>query len=225
MKKELKWKKILRNSVLGTILVGLTVFGIGFYIDQKSTPYRIELDSAPPADAVMILGAFVSKDGNPSWVLQDRLEYGYLLYREGKAKKFLVTGDHGTPEYDEVNGMKNYLLAKGVPAEDIFLDHAGFDTYDSMYRAKEIFQVETLLISTQDFHMNRSLYIARQLGLDAYGFASPDRAEYRMGYLRFREAIAKVKAFMNLHIWRPKPIFLGSTIPINGDGRVTDDTL
>ena len=128
------------------------------------------ISDLPESDAVMVLGAKVYNNGKPSPVLRDRLDYGYELYAQGKVKKILVSGDHGQIDYDEVNIMKDYLIEKGVPREDIFMDHAGFNTYDSMYRAKAIFCIETLLISTQDFHIARSIYIARKLGIDAYGY-------------------------------------------------------
>jgi len=113
-----------------------------------------------------VLGAQVYSDGTPSPVLRDRLDYALVLYNSGKANKILVSGDHGTKGYDEVNVMKAYLMEKGVPREDIFMDHAGFDTYDSMHRAKSVFCVESLLISTQDFHIKRAIYIGRRLGID-----------------------------------------------------------
>lgn len=216
----MKWIRLL----IWTAAIGVTVMtGIRFYIDSFAEPYIVSVETAPQADAILILGAFVDGDGDPSPVLADRLEYGYQLYQAGKAPKILVSGDHGTSHYDEVNAMKEYLLKKGVPKEDIFLDHAGFNTYDSMYRAKEIFQIKSLLISTQAFHINRSIFIARNLGMDAYGYPSPDKEIYRMAYLNFRENLAKVKAFGDVVILRRTPQFLGESISIQGDGTITHD--
>jgi len=158
--------------------------------------------------------------GKPSLTLRDRLDHGYELYALGKAKKILVSGDHGQKDYDEVNAMKDYLMEKGVPREDIFMDHAGFNTYDSMYRAKEIFGVESLLICTQDFHIARSVYIARSLGIDAYGYPCDDNGiNTRLNKLR--ESFARVKAVADIFVKR-KPKYLGDAIPISGDGNMME---
>lgn len=218
-------KRVVKLSITLAIimLVGvLSFFGIQIYIDTYAGNYMVTPESAPVSDAVMVLGAFVYESGEPSPVLQDRLLYAYELYSKGKAKKILVSGDHGTKEYDEVNAMRSFLIEKGVPKEDIFMDHAGFDTYDSMYRAKEIFQVETLLISTQEFHIKRAIYLARRMGMDAYGYPSQDKAYYNMKYLNSRERLAKIKAFFDVDILRRKPKFEGVAIPIWKDGTVTE---
>ena len=172
---------------------------------------------------MMVLGALVHDDGRPSSVLEDRLRHAHELYVSGKAPKIIVSGDHGTEEYDEVNVMRNWLLARGVPAEDIFMDHAGFNTYDSMYRARDVFGVKRLLISTQQFHMARSLYIARRLGMDAHGYAATDEYLHRRKYLKFREFFAKGKVFLDVEIMKRSPKYLGEPIPITGSGVATVD--
>ena len=212
-------KILLLLSLIGAIIFG----GIQIYVNSFAKGRLVSPATAPAVDAVMILGAYVYENGNPSPVLQDRLDYGYQIYQAGKAKKIIVTGDHGTIQYDEVNAMKDYLLKKGVPAQDIFLDHAGFDTYDSMYRARDIFGVKSLIISTQQFHINRALYISQRLGLDSYGYPSEDKAIYHMYILNGRESLAKVKAVLETDILRNKPRLLGPKIPISGDGRATFD--
>jgi len=218
-KKILKWIFIPTACVL--LLAGLSFFGVQLYIAQFTKKYIIQdISEAPESDAVMVLGALVFSSGRPSPVLRDRLDFGYELYAQGKAKKILVSGDNGQIEYDEVNVMKDYLMEKGVPREDIFMDHAGFNTYDSMYRAKEIFCVETLLISTQDFHMGRALYIARKLGIEAYGYPNGNKGIY-MTRMQLRESFARVKAVMDVALKR-KPKYLGEKIPIDGDGILTE---
>jgi vancomycin permeability regulator SanA len=117
--------------------------------------------------------------------------------------------------------MRNYLLSKGVPSEDIFLDHAGFNTYDSLYRAKYIYQVDSIFISTQKFHMGRALYIGRKLGIDSYGYSSQDKAMYNMKYLYLREAFARIKAVFDTEIIKRESKFLGDPIPIQGNGEIT----
>lgn len=215
-------RKTLRKLAEITLLGLVIFFLIQNYIDYTAASYVKNIDEIPSSQAVMVLGAFVYED-TPSPVLQDRLDYALEVYQAGKAKKILVSGDHGTADYDEVNAMKNYLLKKGVPAEDIFSDHAGFNTYDSMYRARDIFEIKSLIISTQRFHITRSVYLARNLGIDAYGYPSPDKVAYHMEYLNLRESFAKGKAFLDVHILQRKPRFLGEKLPITGDGRITDD--
>ncbi|HWI54571.1 MAG TPA: ElyC/SanA/YdcF family protein [Desulfobacteria bacterium] len=174
------------------------------------------------ADAALILGARILKNGSPSQVLADRLNTGIELYKSGKVKKLLMTGDHGQVTYDEVNGMRHYAIDRGVPEEDIFMDHAGFSTYDSMYRARDIFMVKKAVIVTQEFHLKRALYIARSLGLDVIGVTADKRKYAGEGYLYFRELFARTKAVAQLAI-SMKPKYLGPAIPISGDGRATND--
>ena len=111
-------------------------------------------------DCILILGAGVRDDGSPTLMLADRLDQGLALYQQGAAPKIIVSGDHGSSGYDEVNTMKAYLVERGIPSEDVFMDHAGFSTYDSLYRARDIFQAQKLIIVTQKYHLYRALYIA-----------------------------------------------------------------
>ena len=223
-KDKRKYKKILKRSIIAIacmlVLGMLFFFGVQIYMAQSTKAYILSDPSeAPESDAVMVLGALVFGSGRPSPTLRDRLDYGYELYALGKAKKIIVSGDHGQKDYNEVGAMRDYLLEKGVPREDIFMDHAGFNTYDSMYRAKEIFGVENLLISTQDFHIARSVYIARRMGISAYGYPCVDIGNGR--HNRMRESLARVKAVIDTGI-RRKPRFLGESIPISGDGILTE---
>jgi len=170
----------------------------------------------------MVLGAFDFEDGRPSNVLADRLEKALELYSAGKAPKIILSGDHGAKDYNEVNSMRDYLLDKGVPREDLFLDHAGFNTYDSMYRAKEIFGVETMIISTQTFHINRAVYIARRMGIDAYGYPDTKWENHYKKRYGTRESLAKVKAVLDVEITKREPKYLGEPIPLNGNGIITE---
>jgi len=228
MKKILKLLNKKYIKIPAIIITVLFVLGIASYfliqshiINSTKSYISKDITALPECDAVMILGALVYSDTSVSPIVADRLEYGYELYTNGKAKKILISGDHGQENYDEVNAMMNYLLEKGVPREDIFMDHAGFNTYDSMYRARDIFQIETMLISTQDFHINRAVYIARSMGIDAYGYPCEDKSIYKMNYLNRRERLARVKAFVET-ITKRKPKYLGPVIPIQGNGIVTD---
>ena len=218
MKKFFKFVLIL--LMIAAVLF-VAFFGVQKYIDDFARGKLVTPQSAPECDAVMVLGALVD-GGDPSPILEDRLDHAFELYRNGKVKKILVSGDHGRVDYDEVNAMKQYLIDKDVPIDDIFMDHAGFDTYDSMYRAKEVFQVETLIISTQKFHINRALYIATKMGIEAYGYPSPDKDIYAMKYLNNRERLAKIKAFIDTDILKRDPKFGGEAIPISGSGTLTE---
>lgn len=217
-------EKRLLFALLGLFLFGLLlVLGIDATVRAGGSRYIENAEAVPPADAIMVLGARVFADGGVSDMLHDRLEVALQLYRQGKAPKLLVSGDHGRPDYDEVDTMRRYLTDRGVPEQDIFMDHAGFSTYESMYRAKAVFQVHTLIVVTQHYHLMRAVYNARVLGMEAYGVTS-DLQSYR-GISKFmlREMAARNKDFWLVRVLRPKPTYLGPVIPIKGDGRATDD--
>lgn len=224
MRKNLKRRIILLGFM--TIIIAAIILSVNQYVQQAGLKYISEAESAPEADAILILGARVYPDGNVSLMLNDRLTTGYELYEQGKAEKIIVSGDHGRKEYDEVNAMKSFLEGKDVPAEDIFMDHAGFSTYDSLYRARDIFQVKKILVVTQEFHLPRAVFIARELDLDAYGVVA-DKHIYHNVMLRseLREIAARNKDFLTAKILKPLPKYLGEVIPVTGDGRVTDDKL
>jgi len=181
-----------------------------------------DLNDVPKAQVALILGAKVFDDGRLSMMMQDRADSALELYESGKVGKLIMSGDHGTKTYDEVNTVKDYLLEKGVNPEDLFLDHAGFDTYDSLYRARDIFGVKSLIVVTQKFHLPRAVYIGRSLGMEAYGYVA-DRREY-LGMFRneLRESLARSKALLDV-VSGAKPKFLGEMIPIEGDSRLSWD--
>ncbi len=178
---------------------------------------------APKADVAIVLGAKVRADSSLTPVLHDRMRTGVELYRAGKVRKLLLTGDQGTTAYDEVNNMRRYALRQKVAPRDIFMDHAGFDTYDSMVRARKVFGVRTALVVTQRFHLARAVYIARDAGIRATGVPSDKRAYQQAFLFDAREILARTKAYFDVEVFRPKPKFLGPKIDIRGDGRVTWD--
>jgi len=217
------YKKIFL-SIAAVAVCGLIVFGVvNFYVAQKAGGLIFdEMDQAPSVQTALVLGAKVYAGGRMSDMFHDRVETARLLYQGGKVKKILVSGDHGQTDYDEVNAAKKYLLENGVAEQDIFLDHAGFDTYDSLYRARDIFGVGSVIAVTQNFHLPRTVYIGRSLGLEVYGF-SADLQPYRnMFKNQSREKLAVIKAWLNV-LFKAKPKFLGEKIDINGDGRVSWD--
>ena len=155
-------------------------------------------------------------------MLADRLDRGIELYFAGASDRIIVSGDHGSDGYDEVNTMKAYCVQRGVPSEAVFMDHAGFSTYDSVVRAKQVFLCESVLIVTQKYHLYRALYIADSTGLYAYG-ASAAQVRYAGQSKRdLREYAARVKDVVYVTLGK-KPVYLGETVPITGSGDVTND--
>ena len=215
-------KKILKYIMIIMVVIGIIIIAINLYV-KISTKKHIISDyfNLKDIDCIIVLGAGIWGD-KPSPMLEDRLLEGINLYQNGVSDKILMSGDHGRDEYDEVNIMKDYAIEKGIASEDIFMDHAGFSTYESIYRAKEIFQAKKVVIVTQRYHLYRALYIAKKLGLEAYGVGADPR-EYRGAFYReVREIIARNKDFIKC-ILKPKPTYLGSVIPISGNGDATND--
>jgi len=173
-------------------------------------------------DCILVLGAGVRPGGIPSPMLQDRLLQGIGLYQTGISDRLLMSGDHGQKSYDEVNTMKLYAVSRGIPSRDIFMDHAGFSTYESLYRAKAIFQADRIMIVTQRYHLYRALYIAKALGLEAWGVPSDPRIYSGQTYREIREIMGRFKDFLVV-IFRPSPTYLGDPIPLSGDGDITND--
>ena len=176
--------------------------------------------SARSADCIIVLGARVYDDGTPCLVLRDRLDTAIDLYHAGVSDRLLLSGDHGTVGYDEVTAMKDYALEKGVAEEDIFLDHAGFSTYETMYRAAAIFGAKSCVVVTQRYHLYRAVYLADKMDMQAYGVQADRRGYGRMPYFKAREALARVKDVL-FAAFRPEPTYLGTPISLTGDGRIT----
>ena len=217
-------KKIIKILVITAMIGIVLVLSINFYV-VGTTKSRIiknnDYSKLKDVDCIVILGAGIWGD-KPSPMLQDRLEEGIKLYNEGIAKKIIMSGDHGREEYDEVNIMKEYAIEQGVPSEDIFMDHAGFSTYESIYRAKEIFDADNIVIVTQEYHLYRALYIADKLNINAFGVNSDPRKYSGQAYRELREILARNKDFVNCII-KPEPTYLGESIPVSGNGDITND--
>lgn len=217
-----KYKAVI-FVVLGiALLIGIAAVSLSVYMvkaTEKSVFTADTFKNDEKADCILILGAGV-KDGKPKPMLRDRLLTGIELYKSGAADKIIMSGDHGRADYDEVNVMRAFALEQGVRAEDIFLDHAGFSTYDSVYRAKNIFGAENIIIVSQKYHLYRALYIAESLGVKAAG-VSADLNTYG-GQLKrdIREITARDKDFFKCII-KPKAQIMGDKIPLDGDGSVT----
>lgn len=218
--KKINYKKLFKAIFFLGIIAVVLVFGINFFV-TLSTKKLIRTDFNEEYDCILVLGAGV-RNGSPRPMLQDRLDYAIKLYNDGVAKKLLMSGDHGQKDYDEVNVMKEYAINKGVPSEDIFMDHAGFSTYESIYRAKDIFKAKKIIIVTQEYHLYRALYISKSLGVSAVGYASDPRQYAGQLYRNLREILARDKDFLYC-IFKPKPTYLGDAIPVNGNGDLTND--
>jgi len=222
MKKKLK--RIILIFLIVIITVAIIVLGINAYV-KGSTKNQIirnnDYSNLQDIDCIVVLGAGVWGE-NPSPMLEDRLLEGIKLYENNVAPKIIMTGDHGREEYDEVNVMKKFAMDKGVPSGDIFMDHAGFSTYESLYRAKEIFEAQKIVIVTQEYHLYRALHIANELGIEAYGAKLDPRQYVGATYREIREILARNKDFVQC-IFKPEPTYLGEVIPVFGNGNVTND--
>lgn len=216
-------KKIIKYTILIvlTIIVLLVLTNLYMIFTTKSKIKVIKELENENIDCIIVLGAGI-RGSNPSPMLEDRLLTSIELYNDNISNRIIVSGDHGQINYDEVNVMKNYLKEKGIPSEKIFMDHAGFSTYDSIYRAKEIFKAKRVVIVTQKYHLYRALYIAKELDLEAYGVVANKR-EYQFQLKRdIREIAARIKDFIKC-IFKPEPKYLGDIIPVDGNGDITND--
>lgn len=208
-------RRILKITLWCFGLLILLVLVSNLYIYNETKPYIYEsVSDAPVTEAALVLGASVSAEGWLSPIFVDRADMAIALYKAGKVSKILVSGDNSSVDYNEVNPLRLYLIKEGVLDEDIFLDHAGFDTYSSMFRARDVFSVSSMIVTTQSFHLPRSVFIARSLGIDAYGVNADVGHMLFRNYLR--EILANEKAILNLVLNR-QPKFTGGKIPITDD--------
>lgn len=217
-------KKIFKYIIIIVLIIIVVILGINAYVKLTTKKQIIKLEEClniGDIDCIIVLGAGVWGD-KPSPMLEDRLKEAISLYKNNVASKIIMSGDHGTKGYDEVNIMKQYAIDAGIPSEDIFMDHAGFSSYDTIYRAKEIFKAQKVIVVTQKYHIYRTIYIANQLGLEVYGVNSDPREYSKQTYREIREILARNKDFVKC-IFKPKPTYLGETIPVNGNGDITND--
>ena len=172
------------------------------------------------AEAIAVLGAGINNDGSPSSILQDRLDVAIQLYEGGVAPKIIMTGDNSTSSYNEVMAMANYAIAQGVPRDDIFCDHAGVSTYDSMYRLRHVFGVTKCVIVTQEYHLYRALYNASSFGIDATGVNSDLRTYTDINSYEQREFFARIKDFFQC-MFNVEPDLKSEPVSLNQSGTVT----
>ena len=196
-------KKIKKLIIIILTLILLTVLLPNFYVRLiGSARIKKDLSSVKDADYILVLGAGL-KSGKPSDMLRDRLNAAIELYNSGVCKKLLMSGDHTDKYYDEVSAMKTYAVENGVKESDIYMDHAGISTYDSMYRAKNLFSAKKIIVVTQRYHIYRALYIAENLGIEAYGSVPAPRLYKGAVYREIREILARDKDLLKC-IFKPK---------------------
>ena len=180
---------------------------------QKTGDQIHSQEDVSPVRVAVVFGAGLTSSGGATTVLKDRVETAVLLYKAGKVEKLLMSGDNRFLNYNEPGAMKAYALELGMPEEDIVLDYAGRRTYDTCYRAKEIFLLDKVILVTQNFHLSRALYTCNALGLESSGVSADLRAYREEGYWNIREIPACIKAFIQVHITKPEPV-LGDQEPI-----------
>lgn len=224
-----KFKKFCKAVAVILVIIMLAVIvltvGINTLVWLSSKDRILDEEEAvnlENVDCIIVLGASVKHGDTPSLMLSDRLDKAIELYKAGAAPKIIMSGDHGSKYYNEVQVMKDYAIKAGVPSEDIFMDHAGFSTYDTMYRAKEIFGAKKVLIVTQKYHLYRSIYVAKKLGMDAGGVAAEEIRYHGQTKRDFREIVAVNKDFI-WSLFKFKPKFLGDKISLDQSGDVTND--
>ena len=216
-------KRILLVFAALALLLASLPFILSEYVYTSAKDRIVSLDEASrmDADAILVLGARVQDNGEPSGILEDRLLTGVAAYQNNVSDRLLMSGDHGQEDYDEVNAMKTYAIEAGIPSANVFMDHAGFSTYESLYRARDVFSVKTVVIVTQRYHLYRALYIAERMGLNAYGVAADLRTYPGMPWFEAREVLARCKDFFYT-LFMPLPTYLGAEIPITANGDLTN---
>lgn len=203
----------MRRLILAAALLALAPLALIGYVAAATSAARYdEVGRVPRERVALVFGAGVRRDGRLSPMLADRVDAAVALYQAGSTEKLLMTGDNSRPDYDEVTAMQRYAVARGVPAQDITLDYAGFSTYESCYRARAIFGVREAVVVTQRYHLPRAVYTCRALGVAASGLGTPDWDRYPATMPRYaaREALATLKALWDVHVTRPPPTFLGT---------------
>jgi len=222
-------KKILKRLVLCllclALLGGAAVLGINGYVKRSTADQILSPEQAvelTEVDCILVLGCLVHDSGRPSDMLADRLRRGIELYQSGAAPKLLMSGDHGREDYNEVKTMKLQAMEAGIPSEDVFMDHAGFSTYESIFRARDVFAADKIIIVSQQYHLPRALYVANALGVEAYGVSADYHTYWGQASRDLREILARNKDFVT-GLFQPEPTYLGEVIPVSGNGDLTHD--
>jgi vancomycin permeability regulator SanA len=187
-----------------------------FFVEWRYRGRIVPTAGAPPAPVALVFGAGLERGGMPSAVLRQRLDTAVALYRRGTVKKLLLSGDNTDRYHDETLSMRRYVLALGLPEKDVVADHAGVSTYDSCFRARDVFRVRKAILVTQDFHLPRALFVANSLGIESWGVAADAPADWTRRYA-LRELVARAMAVV-LVIARPPARVVGPSDPVS-EGR------
>ena len=209
-------RRVLRAAVVAalaliTLGAGLVVAANAVVLLRTDDALTTRAGDLVPAQVVIVPGSHVHPDGTLGPVVAERVEAAVALHRAGTVQKVLVSGDHGGAGYNETDPMRDAVLAAGVPASDVFTDYAGFSTWATMSRAREVFGVETAVVVTQGAYAARTVDLAAAAGIEAQGYV------VREGGRRGREALARVSGLWEALV-RPE-VTGGPTHPITGDGR------
>lgn len=228
-------KKLLVFLIILIVVIGFSVVSINSHIINLEKEYIItaltpnkddfmskeekEMKEFDPQCAIVLGAGLLNKD-TPSEILKDRLDTAVLLYQKGIVPKILLSGDHGTKYHNEIHVMLLYMRNAGIPNEDIFCDHSGFNTFDSMERAKKVFKVNRAIVVTQTYHLYRAIYIGQKLDMKTRGVASDQKSYSGQPFREIREVLARNKDFFLLRS-KDKSKKTEVVYPINGDGSVT----
>lgn len=214
-KKSRKVMIILISVLILVTLAAIVVGVINLYMIRSTESQIVSVEKADEndPDCIIVLGAMVFKDGSPSAILRERLDKGIELYKAGVSDKLLMSGDNGQKQYNEVVPMMEYAIEKGVPQDDIYLDYAGFSTYESMYRLRDIFEVDSAVVVTQQYHLYRALFIGDNLDINISGVAAADKKNGQLSR-DIREIFARVKSFF-LVVFDADPTYLGDTVSLD----------
>lgn len=203
----------LRLVTAGAALALLVVL-LSHLVEREGRGRIHALADAPPREVAVVFGAGVHADGTLAAALEDRVVTAIALYRAGKVRKLLMSGDNSIVGYDEPTAMKRYAIAQGVPAADIALDYAGFHTYDTCYRARAIFGVTSAVLVTQRYHLARAIFTCKGLGVDAVGVPADRQRYHRYAWYVTREQVSRARAYVQVRLLKPRPKFLGKQEPI-----------
>lgn len=218
--------KKLKKFILPTIILSLIGIIVVLVTNSNVTARTekmifTELKDVPKTKVAIIFGAGIKGD-KPSRYLKDRLDAGIALYKNNKVDKILLSGDNGRDEHDELTVMKLYCQKNGVDTTKIYIDYAGFDSYSTMYRAKHIFKVDTAILVSQKYHLNRCVYIGDKLGVKSYGYSANRGVYPGYKYYSFREKLSITKSVFDI-IRNRKPKYLGEAVDINGQSNYTKE--
>lgn len=215
-------KKYFKIALYLAIIGLITVVSVNYYVKSSTKKYiHYSIKKFPKNDVGIIFGAGINGD-QPSKYLKDRLDAGIMLWKAKRINKILLSGDNGREEYDELTVMKNYCYNHGVDTTKIFIDYAGFDTYSTMYRAKHIFKIKRATLISQEYHLNRAIYIGNKLGIKSVGYSANQGEYLGYKYVTFREYGSIFKSFFDV-LRNREPRFLGGEININGESNYSKE--